>query len=438
MIRKSVMKIATLSLAVMCASQASATVTVLGWPGGPEETALRKAIEMYNAQSSVSENDKVEALFFNREGFWDKLQSDLAAGTTEFDINLTATYSLGRYSPYMEPITLTTNEAYDDKVLTTMQYEGKQYGVPTDLSLHFMYYRSDLIDTLLSNESWKKKYRALAKEEFGKEMDPVAPQDWTWDDYKVTAQFFAKRQNSKSPVRYGTVLQMKNLLFNMMVWHSAAKAYGGNWLDADGKVVVNSAGYRSALKRYRDLYDAGTSPKDSLSYEYAEANAAFGAGQAATMLQWNAAAGDLTDASKNPAIAGKVGIAPPPKGPNGRFTHVHGLGFGLNKASTNKPGALKFLNWLATAEAAKAYALAGGNPALKENVVDDIVAQRPDLKTLGEYAGSYGFVMNGGTSGNALTVYEVQAREFTGYWADQQSLDQALENTEKAMKELLK
>lgn len=110
----------------------------------------------------------------------------------------------------------------------------------------------------------------------------------------------------------------------------------------------------------------------------------------------------------------------------------------MNKASTNKPGALKFLNWLATAEAAKAYALAGGNPALKENVVDDIVAQRPDLKTLGEYAGSYGFVMNGGTSGNALTVYEVQAREFTGYWADQQSLDQALENTEKAMKELLK
>ncbi|UAB72638.1 extracellular solute-binding protein [Vibrio sp. SCSIO 43132] len=438
MIRKSVMSFAALSIAAVFACQAQATVTVLGWPGGPEETALRKAIEIYNAKSGLSDNDKVEALFFNREGFWDKLQSDLAAGTTEFDINLTATYSLGRYSPYMEPITLTSNEAYDDKVLATMQYQGKQYGVPTDLSLHFMYYRSDLIDQLLSDDDWKKEYRAIAKKTFGKEMDPVNPQNWTWDDYKVTALFFAKKQNRKSPVRYGTVLQMKNLLFNMMVWHSAAKAYGGNWLDESGNVVVNSDGYRSALERYKSLYDAGSSPKDSLSYEYAEANAAFGAGQAATMLQWNAAAGDLTDASKNPTIAGKVGIAPPPQGPNGRFTHVHGLGFGLNKASTNKEGARKFLNWLATAEAAKAYALAGGNPALRQNVVKDVESQRPDLKTLGEYAGKYGFVMNGGTSGNALTVYEVQAREFTGYWAGQQSLDQALENTEKSMKELLK
>ncbi|MDD1779909.1 sugar ABC transporter substrate-binding protein [Enterovibrio sp. ZSDZ35] len=429
---------AACSLSALMSVPVMGEVTVLGWPGGPEEVALRKVIEVYNAQPGVSENDKVEALFFNREGFWDKLQSDLAAGTKEFDINLTATYSLGRYAPYMEPITLTSNDAYDDKVLATMQYDGKQYGVPTDLSLHFMYYRTDLMDKLLSDPDWQAQYKAIAKEHFGKEMMPVSPEAWTWDDYTVTALFFAKKQNRQSPVRYGTVLQMKNLLFNMMIWHSAVKAYGGNWLNDSGEVTVDSNAFKNALTRYRNLYDAGSSPKDSLSYEYAEANAAFGAGQVATMLQWNAAAGDLTDATKNPTIAGKVGIAPPPSGPSGRFTHVHGLGFGLNKASENKEGALKFLNWLATADAAKAYALAGGNPALKQSVVADIVDQRPDLKTLGEYAGEYGFVMNGGTSKNALTVYEVQAREFTGYWAGQQSLDAALDNTEEAMQELLK
>ena len=63
-------------------------------------------------------------------------------------------------------------------------------------------------------------------------------------------------------------------------------------------ITVDSPAYRTALELYKKLYDAGASPKDSLSYEYAETNAAFGSGQAATALQWNAAAADLTDPAK--------------------------------------------------------------------------------------------------------------------------------------------
>jgi multiple sugar transport system substrate-binding protein len=46
--------------------------------------------------------------------------------------------------------------------------------------------------------------------------------------------------------------------------------------------------------------------------------------------------------------------------------------------------------------------------------------------------------MNGGTSEKALSVYEAQAKEFTGYWAGTQDLDTALKNTAAAMTELLK
>ena len=90
--------------------------------------------------------------------------------------------------------------------------------------------------------------------------------------------------------------------------------------------------------------DAGASPKDSTSYEYAEANAAFGSGQAATMLQWNAAFGSLNNPEENPAVAGKIGTVAPPAGPAGRVTHIHGLGLGLNKNSKNKDAAIKFLD----------------------------------------------------------------------------------------------
>lgn len=133
--RTSFALMATLLAGTALPTFANATVTVLGWPGGSEETALRATVETYNKQASDA--DKVELLFFNREGFYDKLQADMAAGSSAFDVNLVATYSLGRYAPYMEPVDLGADAAkiFGESVLKTMQFDGKQYGVPTDLSL---------------------------------------------------------------------------------------------------------------------------------------------------------------------------------------------------------------------------------------------------------------------------------------------------------------
>lgn len=431
---------AILAAALAFTGTAQAAVTVLGWPGGSEETALRATADAYNAQEGVAEADKVELLFFNREGFYDKLQADMAAGSDAFDINLLATYSVGRYAPYMEPIELgdAAVATFGESILSTMQFEGKQYGVPTDLSAHFMYYRKDLVDALLADDAAKAKYSEIAQEYLGKALEPKDPDSWTWEDWAATALYFTQSINPDSPVRYGTVLQLKNLLFNMMVFQSLPRAYGGDWRDESGAITVDSEAYRTALELYKKLYDAGASPKDSLSYEYPETNAAFGAGQAATALQWNAAAGELTDPEKSPAVADVVGIVAPPAGPEARADHIHGLGLGLNKNAKNKEGAVKFLQWLSTEDAALIYARAGGSPALAPDVVAKVAEERPDLVQLGEFASAYGYVMNGGTSANAFPVYELQAKEFTAYWSGQQDLDTTLANTKAGMEELLK
>jgi len=430
--------LALLAAGLTLPAAGNATVTVLGWPGGSEETALRATVDLYN--QTASDDDKVELLFFNRDGFFDKLQADMAAGSDAFDVNLVATYSVGRYAPYMEPVDLGPDAAkvFGDAVMKTMQFEGAQYGVPTDLSLHFMYYRADLIDALLADEAAKATYARIAEEHLGKALEPKAPDDWTWEDWAATALYFTQAVNPDSPVRYGTVLQMKNLLFNMMVFQSLPRAYGGDWMDEGGKVTVDSPAYRTGLELYRKLYDAGATPKDSLSYEYAETNAAFASGQVATALQWNAAAGELTNPETSPAVAEVTAIAAPPAGPEARATHIHGLGLGLNGNAKNKEGAVRFLQWLATEEAALAYAQAGGSPALSPEVVAKVAEARPDLVMLGDFAGKYGYVMTGATSANALSAYELQAREFTGYWAGQQSLDEALAHTATGMADQLK
>lgn len=422
------------ALAIAAGGMAQAEVTVLGWPGGPEEAALRAVTAVYNAKPDLAEENKVELLFTSRDGFFDKLQVDLAAGSTAFDVNLIATYSIGRYAPFMEPVTLSdqAGAVFGDTVLKTMQFDGQQYGVPTDLSLHFLYFRQDLIDALLADDAAKAKYAAIAQEHLGKPLEPKAPADWTWEDFVANALYFSQSVNPDSPTRYGTVIQAKNLLFNMMVFHSWPRSYGGNWMDDAGNITVDSEAYRTALSQAKLLFDLGATPPDSTSYEYAEANAAYASGQVAAMVQWNAAASELT------AAQATTGTTAPPAGPDGKFTHIHGLGLGLNKAAENKEGAIAFLQWLSTEEAALAYAKAGGAPGLAAETAAKLAADRPDLVQVGEYASTYGFVMNGGTSEKALSVYEAQAKEFTGYWAGTQDLDTALKNTTAAMTELLK
>lgn len=298
-----------LGLALLAAaSVADAEVTVLGWPGGPEEAALRAVTEIYNAKADLAPENKVELLFTSRDGFFDKLQVDLAAGSTAFDINLIATYSIGKYAPFMEPITLSgeAGTVFGDTVLKTMQFDGQQYGVPTDLSLHFLYFRKDLIDALLADDAAKARYSEIAEKYLGQKLEPKAPADWTWQDFVANALYFTQAINPDSPTRYGTVIQAKNLLFNMMVFHSWPRSYGANWMDDAGAITMDSEAWRSALSMAKMLFDLGATPPDSTSYEYAEANAAYGAGQVAAMVQWNAAAADLTAAQ--PAT---VSTAPP-------------------------------------------------------------------------------------------------------------------------------
>ena len=436
---RSITKVAALAAAALAAGPAAAEVTVLGWPGGPEETALRAAAEAYNALPDTAEENRVELLFFSRDGFFDKLAADLAAGTDAFDANLIATYSIGRYAPFMEPVDLgpEAQAVFGDTVLGTMQFDGQQYGVPTDLSLHFMYYRSDLIDALLADEAAQARYGEIAQEYLGETLSPKAPDDWTWQDWAATALYFTQAVNPDSPTRYGTVLQMKNLLFNMMIFQSLPRAYGADWQNDAGEITVDSEAYREGLELYKLLLDAGATPPDSLSYEYAEANAAFASGQVAAMLQWNAAAGELTNPETSPVVAEVTEVTAPPAGPEGRFTHIHGLGLGINANASNKEGATAFLQWLATPEGMTTYAGAGGAPGLVGATLDAVSGDRPDLATLGAYAGQYGYVMNGGTSSSALQVYELQAQEFTGYWAGSQTLDEALAGATAGMAELL-
>jgi multiple sugar transport system substrate-binding protein len=410
-------------------------VTLLFWPG-PESEAMQKVLDAYNSGPGKTDAVTVKQLLFSRQGYFDKELTDLAAGSKDFDLSLVTTYTLGRYAPYLAPIDTyvpaEAAKAFAPVSLNALTYDGKLYGVPTDISLHFLYYRQDLIDKLLSDASWKASYEEIAKAKLGKSLSPKDPADWTWDDYHAAALFFSKADNPDSPTRYGTSLQMKNLIFNIMLWQATLVSNGGNWLDAAGKPAIDSPAAKTGLELYKSLVDAKATPPGSIAYEYPETNEAFSSGQVATILQWNAAYNDLNDPKKSPVVAGKIGLAPMPAGSEGHKTHVHSLGIGLNKASEHQADAGKFLTWLATPAAMTVYGKAGGTPPMPA-VLEALSTDRPEFKLVGEYAAKYGFVVDGGTAAYAVPVYTALAEAFSGYWAGQGTVEEALTKATNGM-----
>ena len=228
---------------------------------------------------------------------------------------------------------------------------------------------------------------------------------------------------------------MKNLLFNIMVWQGSVAAYGGNWMDADGNITVDSDAYRTALDIYKKIAELEATPGDSNSYEYAEANGAFGTGQVAFFIQWSAAYAEFINADDYPAIAGKFDITHAPAGPEGPKTHFHALGLGINKASDKQDEAKAFLTFLGSEDAMTMYTKEGGQPPVVDRIMQSVAADRPDMLMMGNNAANYGIVMNGSTAAEALGVYSNMAENFTAYWNGALDQDTAIANVVAYMKE---
>ncbi len=414
---------------------AQTQVTLLFWPG-PESQAMQKVIDAYNSGQGKTDGVTVKQLLFSRQGFFDKELTDLAAASTQFDLNLVTTYTLGSYAPYQSPIGSYVSPSalnmFIPSALDTLKYKDSLYGIPTDISLHFLYYRTDLINKLMSDANWQAKYSQIAQSVLGRTLQPKDPANWDWYDYLATTMFFTKSINPESPVPYGTVLQLKNIIFNIMIWDDVLLSNGGNWLDAQGQPSIDSTAARQSLEIYQLIIDKKATPPGSINYEFPGTNEAFGSGQAATAMQWNAAWPILNDPKQSPQVAGKVGIAPIPAGEAGHKTHIHSLGIGLNAASKNKEAAGKFLTYLGSESAMQTYAEAGGTPPVS-SVLTGMASSRPDFAKVAEYVDKYGFVEAGGTAPWAVPVYQILSDEFSAVWGGQTSIQAALSAAQSRM-----
>ncbi len=131
---------------------AATKVSMVYWPG-PESEAMQKVVDYWNSTTGKKLGIEVEIINFSREGFWEKQETLLNARSSAVDIVFVATYIIGRLAPHLVPLEgfSLDPQVFIASALESMSFEGFLYGLPLDVSNHFLYYRKDLLDKLLTD-----------------------------------------------------------------------------------------------------------------------------------------------------------------------------------------------------------------------------------------------------------------------------------------------
>lgn len=405
------------------------TVKMVLWPG-PEGEAMSKVVDEYNAGPGKTDDITVDMTLLSRQDTFSKEATLMAAKSSDQDIYFVASYNVGQFANSLDPLSDVDAANYFSVAVDGLKYEDQQYALPLDVSNHFLLYRKDLIDALLADANAQAEYEKVAEKVLGEKRQPKPADTWDWDDYKVMAAYFSKSENSTSPTRYGTILPAKNLLYNTMLWNDVLWGMGGSWTDSSGQANLETPEAEKAVQLYADIYTNGWAPKDSSQAEFPETQAALKSGNTAFAVQWSAGFAELDDKEKSPEVAGKIAIAPVP----GQKTHVHALAVALNKYSTNKAAAKKFLAHLSTTEAMTSYATAGGIPAMPE-VLKAQEELNPAFGQIAESVEKYGYSVP--VFPNTFQAYSKLAENLSGAWVGQTDAKTALKSANAALQALL-
>ncbi|TPW27554.1 ABC transporter substrate-binding protein [Pararhizobium mangrovi] len=414
-------------------ADAQTTVRMVLWPG-PEGDAMQKVVRAYNNGQGKTDGISVDMVLLSRDDTFAKETTEIATRSSNVDIYFTATYNIGFFAQGLEPIDDIgiDKSKYFSAAIKGLTIDGKLYGVPLDVSNHFLYYRTDLVNRLLKDESWKKSYRDIARKVLGEARDPKKPSEWTADDYLATAAFFSRSENPDSPTRYGTALQAKTSPFNITLWDDLLWGLGGSWTGKDGKAALTSDAAHKAMSIYRTIYEKHYTSPDASQWEYGETNAALQSGSAAFAMQWSAAYADLTSKDKSPQIYDKIAVAPEPGDPH--RTHVHTLAISLNKQSRHKDAARKWMAYLATPKAMTAYAQAGGIPS-QPAVLKDNVKSNAAFAKIAENVRKYGYSLP--TFTGTFQAMQSITEDLSSAWVGVDATDDALSKANDKLQSLL-
>ena len=212
---------------------------------------------------------------------------------------------------------------------TTVEYEGKHYGMPWILDTKYLFYNKEILEKAgIKNppKTWAElAEQAKTIKDKGLLATPIA---WSWS------------QAEAAICDYTTLVS----------------AYGGSFIK-DGKPVFSTGGGLDALNYMVDSYKSGLTNPNSKEFLEEDVRRVFQNGEAAFALNWTYMYNMAND-PKDSKVAGKVGVVPAP-GVEGKSTvsAVNGsMGLGITSTSKHPDEAWKYITFMTSQPTQNQYA----------------------------------------------------------------------------------
>lgn len=212
---------------------------------------------------------------------------------------------------------------------STVDYNGKHYGLPWILDTKYLFYNKDI----------------LAK------AGITAPPK-TWDELSKDAQIIKDKGLSDTPIAWSWA-QAEAVICD---YATLVSAFGGDFLK-DGKPDFQTGGGLDALKYMVDSYNSGLTNPNSKEFLEEDVRKVFQNGDAAFALNWTYMY-NLANDPKESKVAGKVGVVPAP-GVAGKseVSAMNGsMGLGITTASKHPDEAWKLIEFLTSQAEQNKYA----------------------------------------------------------------------------------
>ncbi|WP_310075512.1 extracellular solute-binding protein [Phyllobacterium sp. 1468] len=246
---------------------------------------------------------------------------------------------------------------------TTVEYEGKRYGMPWILDTKYLFYNKEILEKAgikTPPKTWAElAEQAMIIKDKGLLATPIA---WSWS------------QAEAAICDYTTLVS----------------AYGGSFLK-DGKPVFQTGGGLDALNYMVDSYKSGVTNPNSKEFLEEDVRRVFQNGEAAFALNWTYMYNMAND-PKDSKVAGKVGVVPAP-GVEGKSTvsAVNGsMGLGITSTSKHPDEAWKYITFMTSQATQNQYAKLSlpiwassyDDPAVSKNQEELIAAAKVSLAAM--------------------------------------------------------
>jgi multiple sugar transport system substrate-binding protein len=251
----------------------------------------------------------------------------------EADVIWTAEFASQGWLREMTPYVEQREAEFVPSTLSSVDYDGKRWGVPRVTDAALLYYRTDALDR--KPATWQEAYQ------LAREADPS-----------------------------GIVYQGASYEGLTVAYLELAFAAGGRVLSDDGKQSeFDSPENVEALQFMVDGIEDGTAPKAVTTYMEEQARRAFEAGRASVMRNWLYA---FALANQAPETKGNFEVMPFPAWKGGERANVlGGHNMVISTYSENPEATLKFIDYMTSAERMKRNAVKYSKPPVLNATYED-------------------------------------------------------------------